>query len=459
MQLRATGKRYFTQKAKLMLRLFRIKFFPAVIARIIATVMATVLVISSGLHATAQAALVDDLYVGLASVADRSAAERVPAMRRALAYVLIRVTGDADIASRQAAQPILQQPSNYLRSHSYLDSPASDGSNSSTPQPQTWILRAQFEPATVEAALKKHGITQWSPQRPQTVIWLARAMENDPILLNSEQTAYSIVGADAVPNSLDANLQQHLHRAAIQRGLPIALPKMDVEDSLNINAYDLSTGYLNNLPVASKRYAADFMLVGILQQPVRPSETDTTQTGWPINWQLFDRSGNLQNTWSTSLNDKNLPRGLSQHITDKLTKHYLQHFNTTVVNSASPEPDRVVLVIEGIRSATQLASVTSFLKQLDGVQRHQMLTAQDDTVEFQIMLNKTSGSFAQFKRILALQQQLSPTSSPYSLSEQPYSSDVLPEKSDPTAAPNDPDESADAAPAPLVARLYYAYIP
>lgn len=516
--------RHFTQKAHVMLKLFHPRRLNVsqnqptttkTSSSAIAFMLCVLCFLITHASQTTLAAQVEDLYVGEATVNSRAAAERREAIQAALTFALVRLTGDANIASERNAQKIIDNAFNYMRSYKYIRLVET------VQQPISgWMLHAQFEPAAINAAMEQHGLRAWSAERPKTVLWLAREIPDDPILINpnyhsdsdssdTEHATYQLLSAAANLDDRDVIFAQQLTTAAHARGLPFALPKMDLADELNVNAQALANGITDNLAVASKRYAADYALTGVIRKNKTESEAETS-TQWSINWHLYDRHGKSVTQWQSTTSDKPPDNITAKDVMALLTNYYLEQFQpqqTTLNNTVRPSPeqsntqshhnfsnitpDKVVLLVEGIFSGQDFATLTNFFRSIESIEKFNVLTAYDDTMEFSIKLN---GTLLQLQRELDLQQSLVTIEAPYTTSYAAPASTASskprtilggsppPTRTPKSASENTTDNTAESVainnsttqissdensaisteivqdqPAPVIARLYYAY--
>ncbi|MBY6186639.1 DUF2066 domain-containing protein [Marinobacter hydrocarbonoclasticus] len=186
---------------------------------------------------TVMAAQVADLYIGDVPVASRSNADQQRAIRDALSQVLVRVTGDATVATLPEAQSLLRNANNVLLSYSYQGG-------------APLHLEVRFDGQQINQQLRAASLPIWGAQRPQTLIWLAMDDENNGRMLLSDTTAETEV--------LDAD--------AAKRGLPLTLPLLDLEDTMAVSINDVWGNFVGPIAQASARYHPDFFLSGRVAQ-------------------------------------------------------------------------------------------------------------------------------------------------------------------------------------------------
>jgi len=195
------------------------------------------------------AATVPNLY--LVSVTPDATApdQRSAAIKAAMARVLIHVTGDRNAPFDPALQVMLSDAGKYLNSY------GSDRQG----QPQVGFSATQVDQAL--AALQK---PVWGPERPLTVLWIAVDDGNGGrALLGDNDTPQ--LGLEPAPPGMTARLaalRKELLAVADERGLPVRLPLLDLEDLNAVTFADVWGGFEDRVAAASRRYRADAILIG-----------------------------------------------------------------------------------------------------------------------------------------------------------------------------------------------------
>ena len=215
-----------------------------------------------GLMLMAMPALADegfaDLFVDEAPVADEGNENRNAALAEMLSRVLVRVSGNPVVAGQPAAGPVLRAAPSLVQEYRYRTVEQEDG--------VTRVLWARFDQAAVERMMRENGLPVWR-DRPVVLMWLASDRRGTRALLNP----------DTLPEMVGAARQR-----AGERGMPILLPLMDLEDQAALSAADLWSGYQTAVRQASQRYPADAILSGRL--------TALTGDRWRGEW-LLDSGG------------------------------------------------------------------------------------------------------------------------------------------------------------------------
>lgn len=194
------------------------------------------------LSAVASLAIANDLYTAYLPVAERSSHLSNEQLGAAVEQVLEKLSAKTDVSL--PAQNFDQDK--WLRAYDFA------------PRYGRMLLEVQLQPDAVSQLLQKLNLQAWKVQRPQWLVWLAQADQQQAQLIGAEQA-----GA--------------LQIAALQRGLPLLWPVLDIDDVRTVNPEVLRLAQLDILQTASQRYDAS----GLLGLYVFP-QTE----GWEARWYL-----------------------------------------------------------------------------------------------------------------------------------------------------------------------------
>jgi len=200
-----------------------------------------------------------DLYEGEVVVDSQSDAARQAALPRALAAALVRLTGDAEIASDPGMAGELARAPSLLQQFRYRQDVDNVGG---VARPRT-VLIARFQQAGVDALVALGGRSVWPSPRPVPVVWLAIDDGRGARLLGSAQS--SAVTA--------------LTRRASERGLRLSYPLLDLEEQQSVPVASFWSGDSAAARRASARYQSRISLVGKLYR---------SASGWTAEWRLYD---------------------------------------------------------------------------------------------------------------------------------------------------------------------------
>ena len=223
-----------------------------------------------GLIPAASAVEVTALYTAEVPLDSEAADPRKDAYERALAEVLLRVSGSGLSNNRGAIAELFGDPAAYVMQFRR-------GAEDSL-----WV---SFDGEAIEQALREAGQSVWGAERPLTVVWLA---------VDWGRGSREIIAADdrdrseQESRSIDRNrqLRQRILEIAEQRGLPLVFPLLDTIDLQSVTFSDIWGGFDDRIIDASKRYDADSILIG----RIRPSSS--RRENWSYFFSGVDRSWN-----------------------------------------------------------------------------------------------------------------------------------------------------------------------
>lgn len=183
-----------------------------------------------------------DVYRVDVLVKNQSEPERNAAARASFGELVVRVSGQRNALEHPIIQQALPKAQNYLFGFTYKSTTekiTEDGK--SLP---ALALQLNYEPQAIEQLLREAQLPLWPATRPRLLVWLVYK---------------DATGLHQVPQVIDL---QAMQRQAAYRGLPLAFPKLDLEDSLSLTADDLWAVDVEKIKAASLRYKADAILVG-----------------------------------------------------------------------------------------------------------------------------------------------------------------------------------------------------
>jgi hypothetical protein len=291
---------------------------------------AVVFVVAAVCAAAVSAATFPNLY--RVTVVPEAGAEdaRAAATRQAMARLLIRVTGDRSAPLDPQLAAMIEDPSRYLNSYG-LDRQG----------------RAQvgFNANLVDQALSALSRPVWGPERPLTVLWVA--VDNgagERALLGANELTVNELGVEFSDEmrTLAGDLKRELLAVADERGLPVVLPLLDIEDMTAVSFTDVWGGFEEPVLAASQRYGADAVLIG----RVRPGAF-----GNEVQWLLL-QSGRRDALGGVTVRD-----GL-----DAAADRFAAELS--VVGGASTAR----LSVQGVDSPADYARVVSYLETLSVLQ-------------------------------------------------------------------------------------------
>lgn len=185
-----------------------------------------------------------DLYKVSTLVASQSSGEREKAASAAMARLLVRVTGDPQIAANEELQPYLARAQNYVLQFGYSRTEEQLTREDGTQVPATQ-LDFSFSEVAVDKLLRKLKLPIWPDNRPGLLVWLVEDQwpEGRQLLR-------------------DKAVQSQLRAQALTRGLPLTFPIWDLQDQMAVDLDQLWQFDQQALQAASARYQPDVIVVG-----------------------------------------------------------------------------------------------------------------------------------------------------------------------------------------------------
>jgi hypothetical protein len=291
--------------------------------------------------ANAQSAPVTDLYQAQVPVQSREAAQRQNALPRALADVLVKVSGNAKIGQLPSIQKQLVAAEDMVLQYSYIG------------QAPNLSLKVTFQPNAIQRVLQQAGVGVWNENRPNLVAWVAVIDTLGERLLSVENS----------PELAELVLNQ-----AGRRGLPVSLPLLDLQDIQALTLKQVRELDAAAIEAASKRYAPAGILVGTLQQ--------VSQARWNSHWTLLYQGQRV--SWDEE--GEHFPAVAKAGIADVVDSLA----SKTVVVENKQDTLKITLHVGRINSAADYKKVYQFLQQLKDVKRVEVLSVEARAVTFQL---------------------------------------------------------------------------
>ncbi|MCW8125207.1 DUF2066 domain-containing protein [Microbulbifer halophilus] len=310
----------------------------------------------------AQARVIPDLYEVIEAVPSRGASDRAAAGSRGLERIFVRVTGDTDIGSDPRVQPVLQEAQQYLQSYRYGR------------EDNELFLHLSYDPRAISDRVRELQLPVWPNNRPGTLVWMAvDTLRNGRSGLSEQDSPELFAALDAM---------------AMERGLPVEFPVMDLNDLRNMPLGNLWAQDERAAERAAVRYGPDATLMGRL--------LELSGDRWQADWLLihggrsyaFDASGD-------SLEEVAI-RGIDG-AADLLAERY------AVRPDSSGKQNAVILEISGVDSFADYSRASDYLQGLAQVSSAELLSVDGDRMRFALT---TAARMQNLRDALALNRQL-----------------------------------------------------
>ena len=307
-----------------------------------------VLLFFAGYGPAATGAEVSGLYDASTPVRGAEAAERNIAIRAVFGKVLVKITGNRQITSRKALAAELDNASRYLQQYRYelLPTLTSEG------EPER-LLHASFDKTELDRLLQNLSLPIWSANRPSILVWMGE----------ERQGLRQLVSPDA-----DTDVRLALAQVAAERGLPLMLPLMDLEDQGQMQVADLWGDFESNIRAASRRYAPDQILTGRL--------VSVSADLWRGEWRLYHADSH--NYWNNeAASRQSLIADALQRMADNLADRF-----APMVDERSLSTVRLRVV--GIDSLSDYAAVLELLSAQNSLERVVLVSVEPNAVVYDL---------------------------------------------------------------------------
>jgi len=295
------------------------------------------------------AIVVPGLYEAEVPVIDQSSTSRKRGIAAALRSVLVKLTGDRNVAGRNVVDYIVERAENYVQKFEYRSIEV-NSENQQSPEKQL-LLWVKFNADALNGSLREYSIPVWGKERPSTLVWLA-TQDNKPrrLIATEDPSGY-----------LDI-----LKQSAIRRGIALVYPLLDLEDTFRVKASDIWGGFHGPVLEASERYGADAILTGSIE-PI-------LENLWEARWSVTLHNQTM--TWSTQGESPDiiLDEGIDG-LADILAQHYAQA-------GGNAYRSEVEIIVEGISDYEHYVKAMQYLASLNSVTNVLTRTAEHNRVTF-----------------------------------------------------------------------------
>ncbi|KJY68994.1 DUF2066 domain-containing protein [Vibrio nigripulchritudo] len=337
-----------------------------------------------------------------------SAEEKAEDLAKAqgLEQVLIKASGQKDVASNPVIEKAMKSTSPYLSQISFGNL---DGQET---------LKVAFNPKQIQGLLTQAGLPYWSESRSSVLVWIV------------EEDRYE---RQIIWEQSGSNVTQLLNQFSDSRGLPVTVPVGDFDDVTGISAPEIWGAFVDPISKASQRYPADAVLVLRIQHLSSGRAT--------VRWTLFDQtpsqmigsqqspmSGQERGEFSASL----------QQVVDQVSDYFA---GKSAVQVSDVSTENVTVQFLEVKSSRDFFQLESLFKSLNSVASTEVLKIQGSEVTFKVHLLAPMVDFQRelnnFKQVREFSLEVPVESEPVLVESTPVISD------DPqTAEPEVPLETA-----------------
>lgn len=309
-------------------------------------------------------------YRGLVVVDEESSEEQTEELLRvmALKQVLIKVSGNPDILDLDESKALTKQIPSMLAQFGYQD------------EANARYYYALFDKRKIDAALIAMQQPVWGSTRPNTLIWLVDEQRN----ITSDQE---------VKSSQDVALSWGLKKSELKRGISVQFPLGDLDDSIAINASDITGRFYDTASQASQRYGSDYFVLANLSQ--------SFDGKWKLDWQLIhDTAADKLKPVVASDTNRGSKSYVMAAMVSGIADYYAQQFAILENNG---EKLTQQIEVAGVNSLAKLTQLNSMLSRLNAVDSFEVVQINASRVNIIITLR---GSIASLSNALNAQATL-----------------------------------------------------
>ena len=299
---------------------------------------------------------------------------REEAYEVALAEVILRVSGSELSRNAAALEELFPNPAAYVMQFR----PGAEDT--------LWV---SFDGVAIEQTLRAAGQTVWGSDRPLTVVWLA---------VDWGQGRREIVAADdpeyeeSDSRSINRNelLRERVLEIAERRGLPLVFPLLDTVDLQSVTFSDIWGGFDERVIEASRRYAADSILIG----RIRPGSNRRE------NWSYFFSGDNR--SWNGP------PEVVVGQIADLLASEFAVGGNAPL--------ESVAIAVSGVVSVDLYGRLHNILESVSLIEEFAVSEVSGDRVSLRVGVR---GGAERLRRALGFKGLIEQDSGPMLGSDEP----------------------------------------
>lgn len=291
-----------------------------------------------------------DLYKVTKLVANQQASERAEAASLAMADLLVRVTGDPNIAQTPELANYLKQAQNYVLQFGYTraDPNLKDADGNALPD---YAINFSFSDTAIDKLLRRLRLPIWPANRPGVLVWLVEDTWTNGRRLANE-----------------AAVQDELKAEAQRRGLPLLFPLWDLEDQMAVGIDQLWAFNRDALRTASARYQADVIVVG------RYSQTSAGEFRGVWEW-LDGGNSDLLDARAQAL------APLAAPMIDRLANSLAARYAIVPGRDSSA---RLLMRVTGVDEFSRYREILSYLEGLDALRDVSLVSISGDQMLFEI---------------------------------------------------------------------------
>ena len=289
----------------------------------------------------AQAVVVSGLYEAEVPVSDQSASNRKKNMAAVLRAVLIKLTGDRQVPSRNGVTELLLNADQYAQQFEYRTKEEKGN--------QQLTLWARFNRSSLDKVLREAAIPEWGRERPSTLVWLAV----------SDAIGRRLTGLSDI-----SGYAERMESRAKNRGIVLVHPLLDLEDTNQLQASDIWGSFQEPVLDASKRYHANVVLTGRVEA-ISPDL-------WEAHWIAYIDDQAISWVTQGMLAETVLDEGVDG-LVDRLAERFGQAGTYT-------QTGEIEILVNEIADYNQYSKVLNYFESLNSVTKVEVKEVGQDSV-------------------------------------------------------------------------------
>ncbi|MFS1524352.1 DUF2066 domain-containing protein [Microbulbifer sp. 2304DJ12-6] len=294
-----------------------------------------------------QARVISDLYEVVEAVPSRGSTDLALAGGRGLERVFVRVTGDAAIGNNPNLQPVLQKAQQFVQGYHY------------TSEDNQLYLHLSFDPQAVSRQVHQLGLPMWPNNRPGTLVWLA---------VDTLLDGRSVLREEDVPELFSV-----LEAMAIERGVPLDFPVMDLNDQRNMPLGALWAQDERAAERAGLRYSPDATLMGRILQ--------SSGHRWQADWLLVHGGRSYAFDSSGGSMEETALRGINQ-MANALARRYAVR-----PQGRDAQTGAMIVELAGVDSFADYVEALAYLRGLAQVSSTSLLSVEGDRMRIALSVS------------------------------------------------------------------------
>ncbi|ODS24985.1 hypothetical protein AB835_00315 [Candidatus Endobugula sertula] len=273
-----------------------------------------------------------DIYSVSQLVLDQSKAIRQQAAATALSSVIIRVAGNTQVLNNPQIKQALGQASSYLLQYSY-ESTSQTITLAGDVRPARRLLM-QFSAAKIQDLFKTVQLAIWPDIRPEVLLWVV-ADKQGRTLLDGQAEEVML-----------------FKEAAVERGLPLSIPLLDLTDRQELSVRRLWALDESTIRNASSRYDSEAVLAGRV--------IENASGLWRASFIFLHNDQHLYFN-ASGINQQQVSRKIIGRVAD-----YLSSFDAMVVSKDGTTP-LMTMTVDNISTFASYMKLLTYLEALPAV--------------------------------------------------------------------------------------------